>query len=425
MKKLLCLLLLFAVISIYGQKPDLSRIDIMLVKGEYQRVIDTCSTILSADSMNAEIWYKMGLAYQNTMPDENSFDCFRKASGIEPGNSQFKFMVAKGYLNKNKNNRAKPLLLELTAADSLNWQYAYYLTGIYMQEGKLDDCINIYNNFYSRDTTNYIFLDKLGYAFLRKGKIEPAISYFNKSLALNEKNINAIKNLAYLYPFVKRTDTALVLLDRAIQMDPEDMDLLARRATIYFNINYNKKALNDYLKILASGDSSFLYLKRAGIGYTNNLQPKLAIPLLVKASRRDTTDYETLDYLARCYHRLNDLKKSEYYYLKITSVLGPLSFQLGITHMMLAEEYKADSLFSKAADNYVLALELTHNPAVNIMLANLYDKSIVNSSKAIYYYRQFINGINYTRMTYNKEYVTSIKKRIAYLEEQQQAVKTK
>lgn len=423
MKKTLFLLLAITV-SVYSNitaqdKPDYSKIDLMLVRGEYQKVIDTCRLILTSDSLRSEIHYRQGLAWQNIMPDDNSFDCFLKASACDPENDLYKFTVAKGYFNKNKNNKAKPLLTELYASDTLNWPYAFYLTSILMQEGRFDESIDIYNRFIKKDSSNYIFYDKLGYVHLRKDDYRTAIDYYNKSLELNKKNINAIKNLSFLLPYDKKTMLAIELLTKAIEMDPDDMDLYARRGTIYYAIDYNKKSLDDYLRILASGDSSFLNLKRAGVGYTNNLQPKLAIPLLLKASIRDTTDYETLDFLARNYHRLKDFKKSQYYYTKITGILGPLSVQLGITHMMLAEEYKADSLYKKAAENYVKALELTDNSSINIMLANLYDELMGNPVKAIYYYKQFLSGFANAKGAFSGKYIESLRKRLAYLEEKQ------
>jgi tetratricopeptide (TPR) repeat protein len=422
MKKTLLLLLI--TVSVYSnitaqEKPDYSKIDLMLVHGEYQKVIDTCRLILATDSLRSEIHYRQGLAWQNMMPDDNSFDCFLKASSSDTANGLYKYTVAKGYFNKNKNNKAKPILVELYASDTLNWSYAFYLTSIFMHEGRFDESIDIYNRFLRQDSSNYVFYDKLGYAYLRKNDYKTAIDYYNKSLELNEKNINAIKNLSFLLPYDKKTMLAVELLTKAIEMDPDDMDLYARRGTIYYAIDYNKRALNDYLTLLASGDSSFLYLKRAGAGYTNNFQPKLAIPLLIKASFRDTTDYETLDLLARNYNLLNDFKKSQYYYTKICGILGPLSVQLGVTHMMLAEEYKVDSLYKKAAENYVKAIELTHNSSINIMLANLYDELMGNPVKAIYYYKQFFSGIANAKGTFPADYIESLRKRLAYLEEKQ------
>jgi tetratricopeptide (TPR) repeat protein len=421
MKKFLVLILLFLFFkAAFAQtSPDYTRIDIMLIKGDYPKVIDTCKNILSTDSLNAEIYYKLGLAYQNLIPDENSIACFQKASELDPENNLYRYMTAKSYFTKEKKHLARPIFEELCSRDTLNWSYSYYLTSIYLEEGKYDNCIKIYNRFLRNDSTNYIVLDKLGYAFLRKNKVETSIDYFNKSLQLNDKNINAIKNLSYLYPYVNKMDTAITLLNRAITLDPEDMDLYARRATIYFAKHYGKKTLDDYLKILASGDTTFLYLKRAGISYFLNMQPKEAIPYLSMASRRDTTDYETLDYLARCYKKLNDPVKTRYYYNRIIDVLEPLAYQLGVANVMLGEEYKKVKMYDQALTSYNRSMELMHDFNVILMIANTYDQELNNVPKAISFYKQFLNGYKTSGFYFTSEHIDGIKKRLEYLEEQQ------
>jgi tetratricopeptide (TPR) repeat protein len=390
--------ILFSV-PVAGQtKADYSKIDIMLIHGEYNRVIDTCRLILSADSLNSEIYFRMGLAHQNILPDDKSLEFFQKAFALAPENKEYKFMVAKGLLIKNKNKEAKPLLQDLYASDSLNWSYAYYLTSIYMQEGKYPESIEIYNRFYQKDSTNYIYLDKLGFANLRYGYISDAIDLFNKSLAINKNNSNAIKNLAYLYSVTHRIDTAIILLTRAIVTDPTDIDLFERRAALYFSTNNNKRALNDYLKIIGSGDSSVLYLKRAGIGYTNNFQPAEGNVFLLLANKKDSTDGQVLNILAENYKKLHNLKKSEEYYNKLVRLLVPFSETLEFTYVNLAEEYKSGGEYNKAIEFYLKGQRMGPDMNINMIIANIYDENIKNIPKAIHYYQLFLDGLREDRI---------------------------
>ncbi len=404
-------------------KPDNSQIDMMLIRGDFKKVIDTCTQILAVDTLNSEVYYKLGLAYQNLLSDDKSFDCFLKAATISPENKNYNFTVAKSFYNKGKNNQAKPILLELCAADSLNWTYAYYLTNIYMQEGKYNESIKIYERFYEQDLVNYLLMDKIGFANLRKGDSEKAIDMFNNSLALNQKNINAIKNLAYLYAVSNRIDTAIQLLTNGIQIDPTDMDLYARRAALNYSINYNKRALNDYLKILSSGDSSVLYLKRAGIGYTNNLQPKEANVYLLKAYQKDTSDLQVLSFLARNYERIGDLKKSAYYYTHINDILSPFVFQLGMNYILLAEVLKSDSLYSEAISTYLKSQEYRSDISIYITIANLYDEKLKDIPKAIQYYELFLNRLKGTKDRFSPNYIEAIKKRVESLKKTKQQAK--
>jgi tetratricopeptide (TPR) repeat protein len=399
-----------------------ARIDMLLIRGEYERVIDTCRLIITSDSTNAEAWYRMGLAYQNLLSDEKSIECFSRASTLAPDNSRYIFMLAKGYLNKGKTYRAKPLLEALCTNDTMNWTYAFYLTSIYMQEGRYDESIKIYSRFYRKDTTNYVFLDKTGFACLRKGDFESAIDLYNKSLALNPKNTTAIKNLSYLYSSTYRADTAIKLLTRAIEIDPEDMDLYVRRGGLHYLINYNKRALNDYLTVLRSGDSTTLYLKRAGIGYSNNLQPEEAVSYLLKAYKKDSTDYETTSYLGRNYNDLNDAKRSIYYYKRTLKILTPAVQQTEIATIMLAESQKKGGFYKESIDTYKNALKISTDVKLYMLIANIYDEKLNDSQNAIFYYELFLEKLKTAKINFKSEYIESVRKRIQFLKDKQNGV---
>jgi tetratricopeptide (TPR) repeat protein len=420
MKKLLIIPFLLALTIISSAVSDSTylRIDRMIISGEHRKAVDTCRILLATDSLNADLWYKMGVAARNLQPDDLSLSCFLKASAIDPGNNLYKFNLAKSYLNRNKNFKAKPLLLELCSSDSMKWDYANHLTGIYMAEGSYDKAIAVYNRFHQVDSTNYIILDKLGFAHLRKGMFEEAVDYYTRSLAINSKNLDAIRNLSFLYPYTHNIDTAITILDGAIKIDPEDIDLRARRGTLNWAKDYNKRALDDYLKILSLGDSSFLYLKRAGIGYYRNMQTKEGLYFLMKAHARDTSDYETIDFIAQSHTRLKDLNKSIAWYQKIIDLLEPMTKQLGVTHLNRGENQNMNNEYRDAITSYLKAYELTKHPGTLMTIANVYDQKLNNSPRAIQYYKLFLN--NYTQKgIYTADYIKSIKERLQYLENKQ------
>ncbi len=420
MKKIIFIsVLLFSLILLpaSGQEtPELSKIDLLIIRGENYKVIDTCRQILKSDSLNSEIWYKLGLAYQNLMSEENSFSCFSKASELSPTNNRYSFMVAKGYYTKDKQALAKQYLLKLTAADSLNWAYSHYLTSILMQEQNYDDAIKIYTRFYNQDSSNYFYLDKIGFATLKKGETGEAKELYSKSLQLNKKNVSAMKNLAYIFTMENKVDTAVKILTRAISTEPDDMDLFVRRASLYFATNNNKRALNDYLKVLSTGDSTVLYLKRAGIGYQNNLQPKEAVKYLLLAYSKDSNDYETASLIGQNYYHQSQFNKSIYYYKRVTKILSPAVGQMGIATIMLAESQKGAGLYKDAISSYLTAIKTSSDPNLYMIIANLYDEQLKDVPKALYYYDLFLTSIkNTSRSGVSSAYVESIKKRVEFL----------
>ena len=395
--------------------PVYSGIDLMLIQGGYQKVIDTCKQILTYDSLNPEIHYKMGIAYQNLLEEDSSLSSFYQAARLNPGNKVYSFMLAKGYYSKERYNLAEPLLRNLCSSDSMHWAYAYYLTSILMHSYRFDEAIDIYERFLNKDSSNYVFLDKIAFANIKKEDYEKAAQLYNKSLSINEKDLTAIKNLAYLYSNAGRSDTSIQLLTRGIGIDSTDTDLYVSRASLYYARHYTSSALDDYMVVLSSGDSSRLYLKRIGIGYCNSFQPREALIYLLKAYNKDSSDYETCSYLGQSYYRLKDMKNSIYFYNKEIEILTPVIKQLGLTYILLGESQKDNGMYQKAIVSYKKSLGFKPDVNIYLIIANLYDEKLKEWDKAIYYYQKFLDNLKSTTMTFTPEYAETIKKRLEYL----------
>jgi tetratricopeptide (TPR) repeat protein len=392
-----------------------SKIDLMLVRGDYEKVIDTCRLILASDSLNPDIYYRLGIAYQNTLDEGQSLNCYYKAFRLSPESRVYNFSLAKAYYAQGKSKLAEPLLINLSMLDSTNWLYAYYLSSIYMQSEKYDDALNIYNRFLTKDSANSVYLDKTAFAYLKSGYFYVAIDLYNKSLSINNKNLSAIKNLSYLYASTMNPDTAIQILTMGIEIDSTDMDLYIRRAQINYSKNYTKRALDDYLVLLASGDSSKLYLKRTGIGYSYNLQPKEAIRYLLLAYKADSADYETCSFLGQCYYKIRDMNNSIRYYKRVQDILRPIYSQVGLTHYLCADSQRDNGSYKDAIASYLKAYAINSDPNINMIIANIYDEKLNNKERAISYYQRFLNTQKNSKMKYPSSYIVKIEKRLEYL----------
>jgi tetratricopeptide (TPR) repeat protein len=416
MKKFSLLLMLAISITAFSQnKSEYSKIDLMLINGNYDNAIDTCRQILLYDSLNATVFFKMGQAYQSILSDDKALECFERAVSIAPDIKYYNFTLAKSYYNKGKTGKAKPILLKLCEADSMYWPYAFYLTSIYIQEQKYNESIEIYNRFYERDTMDYIIIDKIGFASLKAGDFNNAMFMFNKSLEINPKNTNAIKNLAYIYAGTISGNKAIRLLTTGIEIDSTDMDLYARRAAINFTVSNFVKALNDYQIILASGDSSVLVMKRAGIGYSKDNQPQKAIFYLMKAYVADTTDLETASYLAQTYGLLKEYKNSAFYYRKVIDKLGVAEVQLGLNYLLLAEILKSDNQYHSAINAYLKSQDYRSDNSIYMIVANLYDEKLKDYPRAIRYYELYLGKLKTSKSVYDTDYTESVRMRVESL----------
>jgi tetratricopeptide (TPR) repeat protein len=223
--------------------------------------------------------------------------------------------------------------------------------------------------------------------------------------------------LSYLYAITVSTDTAIQLLTNGIKIDSTDIDLHIRRAQLYYLKHYTKRALDDYLIVLTSGDSSKLFLKRIGIGYCYNMQPGEAIFYLLKAYKSDSTDYETCSYLGQCYFKTKDMNNSVYYYKKALSILTPVYTQLGLTYELCAESQKGNGNYKDAIESYLKAYSINNDPNLNMIVGNLYDEKLNDREKAISYYQKFIKTQKSSKMKFTPEYIEKVEKRLQYLKE--------
>lgn len=289
-----------------------NQLDAFLIHGDYNKVITKCCEIVKTDSLNPEIYFKLGVAYQSLMLTDKSIDAYSKSIKLAPDTIKYSLSLAKLYYNLGKIKLAQPFFVEICGKDSLNWFYNYYLTDIYMQKGLYKMVLPIYNRFYLSDTINTVYLDKLAFCKLKMGNHDEAIRLYEKSRGLNAKNISALKNLSYLYFRKNMVDTAIYQLNKGIEYDSTDMDLYFRRAEIFYSLNYHFRSRPDYLRLLASGDSSKIIFKKIGIGLAYNDQPADALDYLLPAYQKDSSDYETNSYIGpagRCRRRRRSCRR--------------------------------------------------------------------------------------------------------------------
>lgn len=393
-------------------------LDMMLINGQYDKVIDTCRVILENGNNNIVVIYKMGIAYEYMMQTDSAISCFTKASELDPDNPAYTFHLAKGYFLKEDFKKAEPLFKELNSADPLRWLYGLYLTNIYMSEKKFQDAIEILLKFSEKNPENCNFLDRIALAYLKDGDFLNAIGYYNMSLSLNQKNPQAVSNLAFLYTSIGDSEKALSILDRAISADSTDTDLSARRGQIYYSrdsVKYYKLGLRDYLRVLKLGDSSFYYLKMAGYGYYRLGEFNNAIKYLKYAYKVDTADYNTNLLLGKSYQEIKIFSNSIYYSKKAIEILDDYQKEYEKSYNIMAKSLENRGLYKQAANGYLQSLGSRFDPDIVLLVANIYDEKLKDRENAIINYQKLFDNISVTKKFYTPDYIARIKSRLDWL----------
>ena len=257
---------------------------------------------------------------------------------------------------------------------------------------------------------------------MKKGDHDLAMEIFYDALEIEEKDVAVMRNLAYIYTMRAEYDTALVFLGEGIKYEPDNKSIYASRAEINFALNYKKRAMDDYLSILAMGDTTLMYLKRIGIGYSYNLQFDKAAEFFERALLLDPKDYEICAYLGQAYQKEDEYEKSEFYYNMAIDLLYPSHRQMLSTMGTLASMQLTEGDITKALENYKKSLNSSFNLTVIMQIANIYDAKLNDRDNAIKYYEMFLDEDHYrdyTDHTYPDNYNESVQARLDYLKRQE------
>jgi len=371
-----------------------------------------------------DVYYRLGLAYQNLMLTDKSLEAFSQAVKLAPDSKRYTLTLAKVFYNSGKIKLGQPIFTNLCEQDTLNWVYAFYLTDIYIQKGLYENALPILKRFYNQDSTNTTYLDKIAFCKFRLGHFTEAIKLYEKSISLSGKNVSTLKNLSYLYFRKNMIDTAIYQLNRGIEIDSSDIDLYSRRADIYYSQNHHFRARPDYLRILESGDSSKITLKKIGIGLAYNNQPIDALKYLLASFQKDSNDFETTSYIGQSYYKLKQYSESIKYYNRVLELFEPIEKQMDYTNVLLADSYRDSGLYNEAIKYYSNSLNIKYTARVCMSIANLYDDKLKNYSKAISYYQLFLNNLDKNEFSLGKEYIDNVRKRLDWLIENRNKKKT-
>jgi tetratricopeptide (TPR) repeat protein len=112
---------------------------------------------------------------------------------------------------------------------------------------------------------------------------------------------------------------------------------------------------------------------------------------------------------------MNDPRNSIRYYKRVIKLLTPITGQMGIATIMLAEAQKNGGYYKEAISSYLTAQKYSSDVNLYMIIANLYDEKLKDTPKAIYYYELFLDKTKKSRMRIEPDYINKVKERLEYL----------
>jgi tetratricopeptide (TPR) repeat protein len=89
-------------------------------------------------------------------------------------------------------------------------------------------------------------LNEKGNKLKKQGLYAEAIKTYNKGRKIEPKNVSLLFELSEAYANTNELETAIALMDTAISINPNYPDFYNNRGLLYYKINKDKKAIEDY-----------------------------------------------------------------------------------------------------------------------------------------------------------------------------------
>jgi tetratricopeptide (TPR) repeat protein len=128
---------------------------------------------------------------------------------------------------EEKQTTAKPLSLDSDVLETL-----FSLANLYLQEGKLENSIGLYEKILESNKKNTGALINMGNAQRRVGAPTKAISYLEEAVKASPHSMEANSNLAYAYYDLEEYESARNVFQKICQIDNDFEDIHLHLANI-------------------------------------------------------------------------------------------------------------------------------------------------------------------------------------------------
>lgn len=157
-------------------------------KGEVQKCVDFMEDVVRIDNKDANIIYKLGVAYEKNRQPESAVKAYKKVVALKPDHAKALYRKAILLIQKQEYETA---LADLEKAVQIRSDSAE----LYFRLGQVND---------------------------RLKKYKEAIEYFNKAVELNPNFLAVYKNMALTYDSLNDHQNSLKCLKRALEIEDGD-----------------------------------------------------------------------------------------------------------------------------------------------------------------------------------------------------------
>jgi tetratricopeptide (TPR) repeat protein len=367
--------------------------ELFLLNRQYTEAIEEAERVLAEDSISARGNFNMGQAYIGLLKYPEALEVFTRANELDPGNITILNAIGETWSALGVLNNAINTYYQIIQLDSTNYYGFIQLGKLYQRKNDFVRAIPVYQYLINLDSTNFYYYKQLGICF-EKLDDDASSSYFlTRALNLNPRDVGLYPLLANIYIKNGAFQEAIDLLSAGLEQDSTEVSLIKIKSYAHVLAHQSEPAIQGFLKVLSTGDSSIFVNKYIGLAYFENEDYERSVNHLGKAYFADTSNAENCYYyalaLAEDYHK----RESTFYFLKSIELQQPNFEFFGTIYKKISENYNHVSDWENCLKYALLAYE--NNPEDRELLfriASMYEYRMEDLKKALQYYTMFLEG---------------------------------
>ncbi len=370
-----------------GNKPD--TLTGLYLEGEYAAIKTIIRESIRKNEGTKDLWYLYGKAHESLFDFDSAGICYEHALSFDSADIKVLNSLANINVNKRNFNKATTFYWKILTINPMQKDAKANLANLLLRTDKDRQAKELFGQLVNDDTTNYYFMSQLATCYHNMNITDSAVYFYEKSLQLNPEDYLSVIRLSNIYIRHGAMTDGLDITEKYLQQDSSNVQVLKLNAYIHFLSGHYDKAIAQYLRSSAYGDSSFNVVKYLGLSYYQKEDMYMAAIYLDKAYRLDSTDMETCLYLGISTGWTMDKLKGIGYLKKTLDMIFPADELVVRIYRELADLYMAWSKPEDAVPYYLKILDYdTDNRLVLYKLGRCYE--YIDKEKALDWYTEFM-----------------------------------
>lgn len=362
----------------------------MYGEARYEALIDRFAGDICSGSVDAEVGYWVGKAYQARRQHQeavSTLKCVRART--ESSSVRLLRTMGANYDALYDVDDATEAYRQALARDSTVHDVRWELADLYRRQQEWKAACRHYTALRDAGFGSGRLHTALGICNTNLGRISEAINHLQVAYQMQPGNVEVALRLSELVEVTKSAEYAASILQPAIEARPHDARLWWRVGKLAFEQKRYVEAIDAFERTIAEGDTSAVVFQRLGIAQVGAKEHAAAIPNLRRAYRRDTTSVISAFYLGSAYKGVDSLSLAARYYETAIDVGTQGAVLDAFMQLATVEETRGHE--PKAIQAYKTALRLQpERTDLYFYLATVYDAYYQDKTVAARYYEKYL-----------------------------------